>query len=381
MEMVMSIIGGKAPRDGAALSIALGIKGGNQLVQVLHAGHPTRQTASRKDTDLDLRHVQPTAMFGRVMKLDSLQDPPRLGWREGFIQGSGRMRVEVILHDANVFHVRIDRIDQPSDAVRVVDLGTVLGHLDMAPARQRLDEEKQIGGAQAFILVINALGLSWLHRLGRAHVSLWSDEFFVEADRRIAWVVLFFVQIQHILHGRYKLRSYGWDAPLFVLPGLEFVFLSNWRMVSGEIDSTKPSSTALPANKRTVQWSWPVGTGLHVMAIRWAACPPVKAWRYRCCRLSCSAASNPPSRYNCRPRLAVLRLISKASQMCWSVQPSAAWSNTRARVKVRALSLAAWMNVCSEARSLSDSVTVMGCFIKGSLLFHHPLIPVNIKLD
>src|SRR5258708_25864565 len=163
MELVTSIIGGKAPRDGAALSIAIGLQGSNTLVQVLHACHPTRQTASRKDTDLDLRHVQPTAMFGRVMKLDSLQDPPRLGWREGFIQGSGRMRVEVILHDANVFHVRIDRIDQPSDAVRVVDLGTVLGHLDMAPARRRLDEEKQIGGAPALILSKNTRRLSCVH--------------------------------------------------------------------------------------------------------------------------------------------------------------------------------------------------------------------------
>jgi hypothetical protein len=30
-------------------------------------------------------------------------------------------------------------------------------------------------------------------------------------------------------------------------------------MVSGEIDSTKPNSTALPASRRIVQWSWPCG--------------------------------------------------------------------------------------------------------------------------
>ena len=62
MELVTSVIGGKTPRDGAALSIALGLQGDNALAQVLHACHPTRQTASRKDTDLDLRHIQPTAM-------------------------------------------------------------------------------------------------------------------------------------------------------------------------------------------------------------------------------------------------------------------------------------------------------------------------------
>src|SRR2546421_1205227 len=381
MELVTSIIGSKAPRDSAALRIAFGLQCGNALAQLLHAFHPTRQTATGKNTDLDLGHVQPTAMFGSVMELHPLQNAAGLSRFKGFIQGSSRMRIQVILHNANVFRLRIDRIHQPADAVGIVDLGAMLGHLHMAPARQRFDEEKQIGGAQSLILVIDALDLSWLQWHWGPHVGLWGHELFVKADAGIARIVLFFIEIQHILHRSDKLRSYGWNAPLFMLPGLEFVFLSNWRMVSGEIDSTKPSSTAFPASKRTVQWSWPPGAGLHATAIRWAACPPLKAWRYRFCRLSCSTASNPPSRYTCRTRMEVLRLMSKAAQISWSVQPSAALSKTRARVKVRALALPAWMNVCNEARSLSESVTGMGCFIGDSLFFHHHLIPVNIQLD
>ncbi len=62
MELVTSVVGGEAPGDGTALSIALGLQGGDTLLQVLHADHPTRQTATGKDTDLDLGHVQPTAM-------------------------------------------------------------------------------------------------------------------------------------------------------------------------------------------------------------------------------------------------------------------------------------------------------------------------------
>src|SRR5712691_5809119 len=69
MELVTSIIGSKAPRDSAALRIAFGLQCGNALAQLLHAFHPTRQTAPGKNTDLDLGHVQPTAMFGRVMEL------------------------------------------------------------------------------------------------------------------------------------------------------------------------------------------------------------------------------------------------------------------------------------------------------------------------
>ena len=54
MKFVTSIVGGKAPGDGAALSITLGLQDGDALAQVLHTCHPTRQTPSRKDTDLDL---------------------------------------------------------------------------------------------------------------------------------------------------------------------------------------------------------------------------------------------------------------------------------------------------------------------------------------
>src|SRR5215470_9051131 len=118
--------------------------------------------------------------------------------------------------------------------------------------------------------------------------------------------------------------TYLSDTPLFVLPGQQSRFLSNWRIVSGETDSTNPSLAVLPESLRSVQWSWPAGAGLQAMAMRWAACPPVKAWRYSVWRLSCSTASNPPSRYNCRTRMQVLRLTSKAAQICWSVQPSSA---------------------------------------------------------
>lgn len=189
------------------------------------------------------------------MELHPLQNAPRLRRCVSLIEGSSGVGIQIILHDAHIFGVRIDGIDQPLDAVRVVELGAVLRHLDMSPARERLDKEKQIGGTQTFILVINALCLSWLYWLSRPHIGLRGDEFFVEADGWITGVVLFFIQAQDILHRRHELCSYGWDAPLLVLPGFQFIFLSNWRMVSGEMDSTKPNSTALPANKRTVQWS------------------------------------------------------------------------------------------------------------------------------
>ena len=59
MEFDTSIVGGKAPRDGAALSIALSLQSGKTLLQDLHALHPARQAAAGKDGDLDFGHIEP----------------------------------------------------------------------------------------------------------------------------------------------------------------------------------------------------------------------------------------------------------------------------------------------------------------------------------
>jgi len=43
-------------------------------------------------------------------------------------------------------------------------MGAAIGDLDVAPAFERGEHHEQIGRAVAFILVIAALRLSWLHR-------------------------------------------------------------------------------------------------------------------------------------------------------------------------------------------------------------------------
>src|SRR5205807_5924508 len=156
---------------------ALRLQRGNALAQILHALQATRQPATGKNTDLDFGHVQPTAMFGRVVELDSLQDAPGLGWLKGLVKGRGRMSIEVILHDTNIFGLRIDRIYQPSDAVGVVDLGAMLRHLDMTPASGGVDEEKQVGRAQPLILVIDVFCLPSCHWFWGPPVRLRASSF------------------------------------------------------------------------------------------------------------------------------------------------------------------------------------------------------------
>jgi hypothetical protein len=81
------------------------------------------------------------------------------------------------------------------------------------------------------------------------------DGFLIEADQRVFGSVFSRIFLQHIFHGGNELGSHSRNAPLLMRPAFEFVFLRSWRIVSGEMPETKPSSTALPASIRNVQWS------------------------------------------------------------------------------------------------------------------------------
>src|SRR5215472_17526958 len=125
MKLVPSISRSKAPRESAPLGITLRLQSGDALAQILHTLDATRQRLASKNTALDLSHIEPAAVFGRVMDLHPPQNASGLGRRESFIQGRCGMYVQVILHDTYAVGLWIDHIDQPLDAVGVVELGAV----------------------------------------------------------------------------------------------------------------------------------------------------------------------------------------------------------------------------------------------------------------
>src|SRR5215467_6746047 len=219
-------------------------------------------------------------MLGRGMKLESIENIPGLRWRERLVEGADGMGVEVVLYQVDAFGVLVALLDEIAETLGIVMLGAMLRHRHMAPARKGLDHDKEVGGAVPFILIVPPLHVSGRWRQVLPHLGMEHDRFLVEADRRVALVVRHLVEHQHVFHGGHVLAAQRLgEAPVAMLPGLELVFFKSARMVSGEIVSTKPSSTALPASIRNVQWSCPSGTLLHAIAMRCACCCPVSAWR------------------------------------------------------------------------------------------------------
>ncbi len=176
-------------------------------------------------------------------------------------------------------------LDQPPQAAGIVQRGTPRGDAYVTPARMRSDQHKEVGRSLPNIFVVPALHAAGSGRLSSHLIISYhiiSSYHIIKQTQGIGRSGIDVgVKREHILHRRDKGGAHGGNTPGFVLPGLQRVFLSKARMVSGEMRSTKPSSIALPAKRRSVQWSWPAGASLHATAMRWACCSPVKAARSR----------------------------------------------------------------------------------------------------
>src|SRR3954453_13231087 len=82
------LVGCELPLNASAGGITLSLPGLDLSVENLALADAAVQALAVQHTDLDLCHVQPAGMFGRVVEFQALEDAVRLGRRKGFIQGA-----------------------------------------------------------------------------------------------------------------------------------------------------------------------------------------------------------------------------------------------------------------------------------------------------
>src|SRR4051812_11297181 len=89
---------GELPVGLGVLAIALRLPRGDFLDQGILVGDASGETLAGQYAEFALGHVQPTAMLGRVMPFEPLdQATGLLGW-EGFVERSWLVGAEVVLH-------------------------------------------------------------------------------------------------------------------------------------------------------------------------------------------------------------------------------------------------------------------------------------------
>ena len=73
-ELLIGILPSELPLDGLLLGVARLLPSIDLPAQYLLAGHASIQTLTAEDADLDLCHVQPTRVLGRVVELHPSQE-------------------------------------------------------------------------------------------------------------------------------------------------------------------------------------------------------------------------------------------------------------------------------------------------------------------
>ncbi len=108
----------------------------------------------------------------------------KVSYREGHAVG-----VQVVQDDPDHGGVGIGYIHQSPHLVGEVLYGAPFGHGHMAPARQRLTEQKEVAGASAAVLIVLASGASRLGRQRLPHIRQQLSGGLIEAHHRPAGVV------------------------------------------------------------------------------------------------------------------------------------------------------------------------------------------------
>ena len=85
MEFRPSILRAEAPMNGGSGGISLPFQGLDFPAEGGLVGDTPPQAGSRQDAELDLGHVEPTAVLGRVVELQPFYNPPGLRGGEGLV--------------------------------------------------------------------------------------------------------------------------------------------------------------------------------------------------------------------------------------------------------------------------------------------------------
>src|SRR5574341_853040 len=115
---------------------------------------------SAQDTQLDLDHIEPTAMLRCVMELQLLENASGFFWWKDLIKSSRFMRRQIIQHHSDDCSQWIQIIHQPLHAVRKILHRVLLGHTDVAFGLQRLKDHMQISYAMPPILIVHSFALT-----------------------------------------------------------------------------------------------------------------------------------------------------------------------------------------------------------------------------
>ena len=117
-------------------------------------GDALLQTATGEDAELDLRHIQPTAVLGGVVELLPLGNASRLRRAKDILQRCWAMGVQVVQHQKDYRYLGVCFIHRPPHLVAEILGGTTFLHYYTPPILPRIAEQEQVAGTLPPVLIV-----------------------------------------------------------------------------------------------------------------------------------------------------------------------------------------------------------------------------------
>src|SRR5690606_28108877 len=105
MQLGPGVGSGEAPVDGCASPVPGSLPGLALAGERVGAPEAPAQTLALQCTELDLGHVEPARMLGRVVELQLLREAPCFVWAERLVERGRAVGAEVVQHQPD--HVRL----------------------------------------------------------------------------------------------------------------------------------------------------------------------------------------------------------------------------------------------------------------------------------
>lgn len=199
-EQLPGLLSREPPVDLGPLLVGLPVPGLGFPLQCLQIRNSSRaQTLPRVEAELDLRLIEPTSVFWRVVHPEPVPDSTTLLLAEVVGQRFAAVYIEVVHYEVDRLSVGVLLHDVPHHTCEL-RTGTVWGGGGEMPTGFRLHDAKYIRRAAPFVLVVLFGWFPRFRRDRRAHVRMQRDRLLIQAEDGLGGVVGLLVDGQHVFH-------------------------------------------------------------------------------------------------------------------------------------------------------------------------------------
>src|SRR5574341_1186719 len=336
-----SLTSREAPLHPTAFGIAGSGPGGDFCRQRRGLGNPPPQALLAEHAQFDFRHVQPTAIAGRVMDLQAAGQPMGLGRRKSFVERGQMVGVEIITHQLDLARLWIIFIQQLPDLFGPIHPRALLPTADPPPAPHGIKKHKERLHPAALVVIVLGRYLPGLQRTGLIHMIQELHRGLIHCDQGLLRAVACRVEVEDLFHLGHKARGIPFrNAVAFLPPRFENIFFMARRIVSRQMLVTTPRRVSSLASKLKLHRTRPAGGEAQHRATNWASITPstfgaTAGWSRG---LRCRAGASPWRTSRLRLSPTVLRWTPKLCAICSSCQRPSGWSSSAIN-KIRACNI------------------------------------------